>query len=60
MLVSLTGQGTEVHDAIMANARRRQRRLLGALGDKGATALIASLERLQVEADRMLEELDEA
>ena len=58
-LVSLTRQGQEVHDAIMANARRRQRRLLGALaGD--AEMVIASLDRLQAEADRMLEELDEA
>ena len=58
-LVSLTRQGQEVHDAIMANARRRQRRLLGALGDDAET-LIACLDRLQAEADRMLEELDEA
>ena len=58
-LVSLTRQGQEVHDAIMANARRRQKRLLGALGGD-AEMLIASLDRLQAEADRMLEELDEA
>jgi DNA-binding MarR family transcriptional regulator len=58
-LVSLTRQGQEVHDAIMANARRRQRRLLGALGSDAET-LIASLGRLQAEADRMLEELDES
>lgn len=58
-LVSLTRQGQEVHDAIMANARRRQKRLLGALGSD-AEMLIASLDRLQAEADRMLEELDEA
>lgn len=57
-LVSLTRQGKEVHDAIMANARRRQRRLLGALGERDAETLIASLDRLQAEADRMLEELD--
>lgn len=57
-LVSLTRQGQEVHDAIMANARRRQRRLLGALGADAET-VIASLDRLQAEADRMLEELDD-
>ena len=57
-LVSLTRQGKDVHDAIMANARRRQRRLLGALGERDAETLIASLDRLQAEADRMLEELD--
>jgi DNA-binding MarR family transcriptional regulator len=58
-LVSLTRQGQEVHDAIMANARRRQKRLLGALGGD-AEMMIAALDRLQAEADRMLEELDEA
>lgn len=57
-LVSLTRQGQEVHDAIMANARRRQRRLLSALGADAET-VIASLDRLQAEADRMLEELDD-
>ena len=57
-LVSLTRQGKDVHDTIMANARRRQRRLLGTLGEGDAGTLIASLERLQAEADRMLEELD--
>jgi DNA-binding MarR family transcriptional regulator len=58
-LVSLTRQGQEAHDTIMANARRRQRRLLGALGGD-AELLIAALDRLQAEADRMLEELDES
>jgi DNA-binding MarR family transcriptional regulator len=59
-LVSLTPKGKEVHDAIMANARRRQKRLLGTLGDEAADRLFASLDRLQLEAERMLEELDEA
>jgi DNA-binding MarR family transcriptional regulator len=57
-LVSLTGPGRQVHDAIMANAQRRQERLLGRLGDDDARRLIASLDQLQAEADRMLEELD--
>jgi DNA-binding MarR family transcriptional regulator len=57
-LVSLTGPGRQVHDAIMANAQRRQERLLGRLGDDDAHRLIASLDQLQAEADRMLEELD--
>jgi DNA-binding MarR family transcriptional regulator len=57
-LVSLTRQGKQVHDAIMANALRRQKRLLGSLGHDEAERLIASLNRLQAEADRMLEELD--
>lgn len=59
-LVSLTKPGKEVHDAIMANARRRQKRLLGALPAGSAETLIVCLERLQAEADRMLAELDEA
>lgn len=59
-LVSLTREGRDVHDAIMANARRRQKRLLGTLGDDGAEKLFASLDRLQAEAERMLEELVEA
>jgi DNA-binding MarR family transcriptional regulator len=58
-LVSFTRQGKEVHDAILANAKRRQRRLLGALGEDAET-VFAAIERLQAEADRMLEELDEA
>jgi DNA-binding MarR family transcriptional regulator len=59
-LVSLTKQGKDVHDAIMANARRRQRRLLGALPAGTAETLVVCLDRLQAEADRMLAELDEA
>lgn len=58
-LVSLTKQGKDVHDAIMANARRRQRRLLAALPPGTAETLVACLDSLQAEADRMLVELDE-
>jgi DNA-binding MarR family transcriptional regulator len=58
-LVSFTRPGKEVHDAILANAKRRQRRLVGALGEDAET-VFAAIERLQAEADRMLEELDEA
>ncbi|HEY5828741.1 MAG: MarR family winged helix-turn-helix transcriptional regulator [Hyphomicrobiaceae bacterium] len=57
-LVSLTKQGQQVHDAIMLNALRRQKRLLSKLTDDNAQSLIASLDQLQAEADRMLEELD--
>ena len=57
-LVSLTKQGQQVHDAIMLNALRRQKRLLSKLTDDDAQSLIASLDQLQAEADRMLEELD--
>jgi DNA-binding MarR family transcriptional regulator len=58
-LVSLTRRGERVHDAIMANARRRQERLLGRLAEDDAQRLIESLDQLQAEADRMLEELDD-
>ena len=59
-LLRLTEQGREVHDAIMANAKRRQRRLLAALPDGTADTLSACIDRLQAEADQMLEELDTA
>ena len=58
VLLSLTKQGKELHDAIMAVARRRQRRLLAALPDGAADTFSASLARLQVEAEEMLKELD--
>jgi DNA-binding MarR family transcriptional regulator len=58
ILLSLTRQGKEMHDAIMTLARRRQRRLLASLPDGAADILIRSLDRLQHEADQMLEELD--
>jgi DNA-binding MarR family transcriptional regulator len=58
VLLSLTGKGKELHDAIMAVARRRQRRLLAALPGGAAEVLNASLDRLQAEADLMLKELD--
>jgi DNA-binding MarR family transcriptional regulator len=58
VLLSLTRQGKEIHDAIMAVARRRQRRLLATLPDGAADTLSASLDRLQAEADQMLHELD--
>ena len=57
-LINLTRQGKQMHDAIMANALRRQKRLLDCLGHDEAARLIAGLNRLQAEADRMLEELD--
>jgi DNA-binding MarR family transcriptional regulator len=60
VLLSLTKQGKEMHDAIMAVARRRQRRLLATLPDGVADALSAGLDRLQAEADLMLKELDTA
>jgi DNA-binding MarR family transcriptional regulator len=57
-LLTLTGQGQQLYDTILAIARRRQKRLLGALPDGTTETLITCLERLQAEADRMLDELD--
>lgn len=59
-LLSLTEQGRKKHDAILSAARRRQRRLLSAISAGDAQTLVESLDRLQAEADRMLEELDTA
>jgi DNA-binding MarR family transcriptional regulator len=59
-LVSLTREGRAMHDGILAIARRRQRRLLAALPEGSAETLIVCLDRLQAEADRMLEELDDS
>jgi DNA-binding MarR family transcriptional regulator len=58
VLLRLTRQGKQIHDAIMSVARQRQRRLRAALPEGTADILSASLDRLQAEADRMLEELD--
>ncbi|MGQ9366805.1 MarR family winged helix-turn-helix transcriptional regulator [Azospirillum sp. ST 5-10] len=58
VLLSLTTRGRDLHDAIMAVAQRRQRRLLATLPDGAADVLSLSLDRLQAEADRMLAELD--
>lgn len=59
-LVALTAEGGRVHAAILAIARRRQRRLLATLPPGAADTLTACLDRLQAEADRMLDELDAA
>jgi DNA-binding MarR family transcriptional regulator len=57
-LLSLTGRGWARHDAILAVALQRQRRLMASLADGAADTLVAGLDRLQAEADKMLEELD--
>jgi DNA-binding MarR family transcriptional regulator len=57
MPLSLTKQGKEMHDAIMAVARQRQRRLLATLSDGAVDAFSANLNRLQAEADKMLDEM---
>lgn len=56
-LVSLTREGRAMHDAILTVSRQRQRRLLASLPHGAAETLIDCLDRLQAEADRMLEEL---
>ncbi len=57
-LIRLSPQGRKMHDAILAVARQRQRRLLATLPQGAAEVLVGSLDLLQLEADRMLEELD--
>ena len=57
VLLRLTRQGKQIHDAIMSVARQRQRRLRAALPEGAADILSASLDHLQAEADQMLEEL---
>lgn len=56
--LSLTKQGREMHDAIMAVARRRQERLLATLPEGSAEVLNECLDRLQAEAEAMVLELD--
>lgn len=58
ILLSLTAQGQELHDAIMAVARARQARLLATLPEGAAEIMSECLDRLQSEADDMLAEFD--
>lgn len=60
VLLSLTKQGKEMHDSILTVARQRHRRLLGTLPQGAADTLSASLDRLQAEAEKMLEELSDS
>ena len=57
-LLSLTELGRKKHNEVLSAARRRQRRLLATLPEGAAETLVASLDRLQAEADRMLEEYE--
>lgn len=57
-LVNLTEKGKTLHNAIMSVARWRQQRLLATLSPDAAAILITSLDRLQAEADQMLEDLE--
>lgn len=56
-LLGLTPSGRTLYGSVLAVARRRQRRLMATLPDGAADVLVASLERLQEEAERMLGEL---
>jgi DNA-binding MarR family transcriptional regulator len=56
VLLSLTKEGRKLHDAILAVSQWRHRRLLASLPDGEADLLFELLDRLQAEADRMLEE----
>lgn len=58
--LSLSQRGRTLHRAIVTIARQRQRRLLTTMSKHAAAMLVATLDRLQEEADRMLEELDAA
>lgn len=55
--LSLTKKGKAMHDAILTLAGQRQQRLLAALPGAAVDTLIASLDRLQAEAEKMLDEL---
>ena len=56
--LGLTEEGRKKHDAILAVSQWRQRRLLASLPDDAAATLIECLDRLQLEADRMLGETE--
>jgi len=55
-LLRLTKQGRWKHDAILSVSRWRQQRLVACLPEGTPDTLIECLDRLQVEADKMLEE----
>lgn len=59
-LISLTAEGRKKHDEILTVARWRQRRLMASLPERAPDLLVECLDRLQAEADRMLDELDAA
>jgi len=56
ILLRLTEEGRTLHKAVLAVSQRRQRRLLATLPDGQAELLYQCLDRLQAEADKMLEE----
>ena len=58
ILLSLTEEGQKMHDAVLVASQWRQRRLLASLPDGQADLFLECLDRLQAEADRMLQEAE--
>jgi DNA-binding MarR family transcriptional regulator len=58
ILLRLTEEGRHKHDAVLAVSQWRQRRLLASLPDGQANLLYECLDRLQAEADKLLEEAE--
>ncbi|MBS7703078.1 MarR family winged helix-turn-helix transcriptional regulator [Chelatococcus asaccharovorans] len=56
ILLTLTAEGRKMHAAVLAVAQWRHERLLACLPEGSAAFLIECLDRLQAEADAMLEE----
>ena len=56
ILLTLTAEGRAMHAAVLAVAQWRHERLLASLPEGSAEILFACLDRLQAEADAMLEE----
>jgi len=56
ILLTLTEDGRRLHDAVVVVAMQRQERLLASLPEGAADILSECLERLQAEADAMLDE----
>jgi DNA-binding MarR family transcriptional regulator len=56
ILLVLTDEGRKLHSAVLAVAQERQERLLKSLPQGSAEVLFACLDRLQAEANAMLDE----
>jgi DNA-binding MarR family transcriptional regulator len=55
-LLTLTEEGRKKHEAVLAASTWRQERLMACLPDGAGDLLIECLDRLQAEAERMVEE----
>jgi len=55
-LLTLTEEGRKKHEAVLSVSLWRQQRLMASLPEGAADILIECLDRLQAEADKMLEE----